>query len=136
MQRYVKRFNEKIVTIIVGEVLMLLIKNNNSIILNTISTVFANIKRLLFCILLFCLASTTGNNVRVDKCSGEVSIRCSDLNTNQNCTISYQQDGMDFTKTIPTLYDFVLPVDVQDFQVTINNGSTILQQTVHSSRSE
>ena len=67
----------------------------------------------------------------VDECSGKVSIRCSDLNTNQSCTIKYQQDGMDFTKTIPTLYDFVLPVGVQDCQVTINNGSTILQQTVN-----
>ena len=64
----------------------------------------------------------------VDECSGEVSIRCADLN--ENCTINYQQDGKNFTKTIPTLYDFVLPVDVLQFQVTINDGSTILQQTV------
>ena len=69
----------------------------------------------------------------VDECSREVSIRCSDSNTNENCTINYQQDGMDFTRTIPTLYDFVLPVGVQDFQVTTtcNNGSTILQQNVN-----
>ena len=67
----------------------------------------------------------------VDECSGEVSIRCSDLNTNQSCTINYQQDGMDFNKTIPPSSISALPIDVQDFQITINNGSTILQQNVN-----
>ena len=76
-------------------------------------------------------ASTTGNNVSVDECSGEVSIRCSDFNTNQSCTINYQQDGMDFNKTIPPLNNFVLPMGVQQFQVIIKNGSTILQQNVN-----
>ena len=76
-------------------------------------------------------ASTTGNNVSVDECSGEVSIRCSDLNINENCTINYQQDGMDFNRIIPTLSISVLPIGVLPFQVTINNGSTTLQQTVN-----
>ena len=67
----------------------------------------------------------------VDECSGEVSIRCSDLNTNQNCTISYQQDGIVFNKTIPPSSVSALPSGVQDFQITINNGSTILQQNVY-----
>ena len=74
----------------------------------------------------FFSAGTSGNSVSVDECSREVSIRCADLN--ENCTINYQQDGMNFTKTIPTLYDFVLPVDVLQFQVTINDGSTILHK--------
>ena len=67
----------------------------------------------------------------VDECSGEVSIRCSDLNINENCTINYQQDGMDFNRIIPTLSISVLPIGVLPFQVTINNGSTTLQQTVN-----
>ena len=67
----------------------------------------------------------------VDECSGEVSIRCSDLNTNENCTINYRQDGMDFNKTIPPSNISALPMGVQDFQVTINSRSTILQQTVN-----
>ena len=74
-------------------------------------------------------ASTTGNNVSVDECSGEVSIRCSDLDTNDNCTINYQQDGMDFNKTIPPSNISALPMGVQQFQITINNGSTVFQQT-------
>ena len=78
----------------------------------------------------FFSASTTGNNVSVDECSGEVSIRCSDLNINENCTINYQQDGMDFNETIPPLNTFVLPMGVLQFQVTINNGSITLQQHV------
>ena len=65
----------------------------------------------------------------VDECSREVSIRCSDFN--ENCTINYQQDGMDFNKTVPTLNNYVLPMSVLQFQVMINNGSTIIQQTVN-----
>ena len=67
----------------------------------------------------------------VDKCSGEISIRCSDLNKNKNCTINYQQDGMDFNKTVLPSNISALPMGVQDFQITMNNGSTILQQNVN-----
>ena len=69
----------------------------------------------------------------VDECNRTVSIRCSDLNANENCTINYQQDGMDFNKTIQPSNILVLPLDVLELQVTINNGSTILQQTVNHS---
>ena len=86
--------------------------------------------------LFFFSASTTGNNVSVDGCSGEVSIRCSDLNTNQNCTIKYQQDGMDFKETIPPSNISVLPIGGQQFQVIIKNGSVILQESFHSFRCE
>ena len=65
----------------------------------------------------------------VDECSGEVSIRCSDLNTNQSCTINYRQDGMDVNDIIQSSSISALPMGVQQFQITINNGSTVFQQT-------
>ena len=77
----------------------------------------------------FFSAGTTGNNVSVDECSGEVSIRCSDLNTNENCTINYQQDGMDFIKTIPPLTLVSFPLEIEQFQVVIKNGSVVLHQS-------
>ena len=81
----------------------------------------------------FFSASTTGNNLSVDECSGELSIGCSDLNTNENCTINYQQDGLDFNKTVPPLNKFVLPMGVMQFQVIIKNESAIFQQAVNHS---
>ena len=64
----------------------------------------------------------------VDECSGEVSIRCSDLNTNENCTINYQQDGMDINKTHSPLTPVLFPLEIELFQVVIKNGLIILQQ--------
>ena len=64
----------------------------------------------------------------VDECSGEVSIRCSDLNTNQSCTIKYQQDGMYLNKTIQPSSMVSFPLESELFQVVIKNGSTILEQ--------
>ena len=78
---------------------------------------------------MFFSASTTGNTVSMDECSGEVSIRCSDLNTNENCTINYQQDGMNLNKTVPLLTPVSFPLEIELFQVVINNGSIILQQS-------
>ena len=71
-------------------------------------------------------ASSTGNNVSVDEC--KVSIRCSDFNTNENCTINYRQDGMDINRTIPPSSMVSLQLEIELFQVIIKNGSLILQQ--------
>ena len=65
----------------------------------------------------------------VDECSGEVSIRCSDFNVNENCTVNYQQDGMDINKILSPLTLVSFPLEIEIFQVVLKNGSIILQQS-------
>jgi len=58
-----------------------------------------------------------------------MSITCSDLNTNENCTVNYLLNGMNSSDIILPSGEVLFPVEAKNFEVVIlKNGSTILQQ--------